>query len=136
LYQLKCLCEFSSFICRVRFTSGQLASPPPFPFPGAASPLTDIVTPPRHVTLPTHWVKTRSLPPLHLPTMLYLHHHCRLLSLDLPSQSTMPSKLHPPLSFRFTVVSRSSSLRTMTPTVMNKSTLFRFLNNLSACEFT
>jgi hypothetical protein len=37
----------------------------------------------------------------------------------LPSQSTTPSELQPPLSFPFTAVSRPLSLRTMTPTVMN-----------------
>jgi hypothetical protein len=49
--------------------STQLESPSLFPLPGAASP-TNVVTPPRHVTLPFYWVKMSSLHPLHLPTTL------------------------------------------------------------------
>jgi hypothetical protein len=43
---------------------------PPFPLPGAASPLADVTTPPRRVTLLSHGAKMSSLPPLHLPAML------------------------------------------------------------------
>jgi hypothetical protein len=46
--------------------SVQLTSYPPFLLLGAASPLIDIVTLLRHITLPSHRVKTSLLPPLHL----------------------------------------------------------------------
>jgi hypothetical protein len=54
----------------VRFTSVQLVSSPPFPIPSAASPLADVVTPPRRVTLPSYSAKMSSLPLLHLLTKL------------------------------------------------------------------
>jgi hypothetical protein len=57
--------EFSSFFRPVRFMSVQPTSSPPFPLPAVASPPVDVGTPPRHVTLPSHGVKTTSLPPLH-----------------------------------------------------------------------
>jgi hypothetical protein len=64
--------NFSSFSSSVRFASAQLASPPLFPIPGVVSPLADVITPSRHVTLISHWSKTSLLPPLHLLTTLYL----------------------------------------------------------------
>jgi hypothetical protein len=70
LYQLNQPHGFSSFFGLVRFTSAQLGSSPPFPLPGVTSPLADVVTPPRCVTLPFHWVKMSLLPPLHLLVML------------------------------------------------------------------
>jgi hypothetical protein len=86
------------------------------------------------------WVKIKTLNP---------HHHCRPSYLDrptptlhcykkftptmptlsttqslslffiLPNQSTTSLELHPPPSFSFTVIPRSSFLRTITPTVIN-----------------
>jgi hypothetical protein len=50
--------------------SAQLASSPPFPLPAGASPLADVVTSPRRVTLSSHWDTMNSLPLLHLLTML------------------------------------------------------------------
>jgi hypothetical protein len=49
--------------------SAQLASSPPFPPSGAASPPA-VATPPRRVTPLSHRAKTSSLHPLHLPTTL------------------------------------------------------------------
>jgi hypothetical protein len=49
----------------------QLASPPSFPFPSAASPLADVTIPLHRVTLPSHATKTSSLPPLHPSAMLH-----------------------------------------------------------------
>jgi hypothetical protein len=65
LYQLNRLYEFSLFFGPVRFVSVQLTPSPPFPLLGAASPSADVVMPPCCVTLPSHWAKTSSLPPLH-----------------------------------------------------------------------
>jgi hypothetical protein len=48
-----------------------------------------------------------------------LHYSTVSPSYLLPSQSTMPLELHPPPLFRFTAVSHSSFLYTMTPTVIN-----------------
>jgi hypothetical protein len=48
----------------------------------------------------------------------------------LSIRSTTPSELHSASSFLFTVGPRPSSIRITTPTVMNYSTLFRFLNPL------
>jgi hypothetical protein len=56
----------------VRFVSVQLASSHPFSLSGVSSPPDDVVTLPRHVTLPSHEVKMSSLPPLHLPAILHL----------------------------------------------------------------
>jgi hypothetical protein len=70
LYQLNRSREFSSFLCPVRFMLAQSTMSPPFPLPGAASPLAIVVTPPHHVTLPPHWAKMSLLPPLHLPATL------------------------------------------------------------------
>jgi hypothetical protein len=50
--------------------SAQLASSPHFPLPGAASPSTDVTTPPHCVTLSSHGGKTSSLHPFYLPTTL------------------------------------------------------------------
>jgi hypothetical protein len=52
--------------------SAQLALSHPFSLPGAASPPVNMATPPCLVTLPSHGVKTSSLPPLHLP--IIFHH--------------------------------------------------------------
>jgi hypothetical protein len=46
--------NFLYFFVQIRFTSVQLTSSPPFSLSGAASPPTDVTTPPRHVTLPSH----------------------------------------------------------------------------------
>jgi hypothetical protein len=75
-----------------------LASSPPFPLIGVTYPPSDIVTSPRHVTLPSHRAKMSSLPLLHLPTTLcpvaspfkpkpkhYMHHQCRPPSPDCPT---------------------------------------------------
>jgi hypothetical protein len=51
--------------------SAQLASSPPFPLPSVISPLINVATPLLHVTLPSHWAKTSSLPPLHLSATLH-----------------------------------------------------------------
>jgi hypothetical protein len=63
---------FSLFFSPVRFASVKLAFSPPFLLPGAASPLANIITPLRRITLPSHWVKMSSLPLLHLLITLYL----------------------------------------------------------------
>jgi hypothetical protein len=103
LYLLNRLCGFSSFFGQVRFMSTQLVLSPPFSFPGATSPPVDVVTPPCRVTLPSHWVKMSSLPPLHLPVTL-----CPVASplesklkhwITPPSQATLPGSpdSYPPL---------------------------------------
>jgi hypothetical protein len=51
--------------------SAQLALSPPFPLPGAASPLADVATPQCRVVLLSHG-DTSSLPPPNLSTMLPL----------------------------------------------------------------
>jgi hypothetical protein len=55
----------------------------------------------------------------HLNHGHYSHHSITSLFFLLTSQSTTSSELHPPSSFPFTVVSRPSSLHTMTLTLMN-----------------
>jgi hypothetical protein len=67
LYQLNRPRRFSSFFSQVKFASTQLMSSPPFFLSGAASPPADNVTPPRRVTVSSHWAKMSSLPPLHHP---------------------------------------------------------------------
>jgi hypothetical protein len=51
--------------------SAQLTPSPPFLLPDAASPMTNVVTPPHRVTFSFHGVKTSSVPPLHLSAMLH-----------------------------------------------------------------
>jgi hypothetical protein len=87
--------------------------------------------PPRTARLPPSTVIKRSSQPCHS-----LHHSTVSPFYLLPSPSTTPSELHMPPSFPLTVVSCPSSLRTTTHTVMNYLTLFRFPDNLLACEFT
>jgi hypothetical protein len=55
----------------IRFALAQLSSSTPYSLPGAASPLTDVATPLRCVTLLSYRAKTSSLSPLHLSTMLH-----------------------------------------------------------------
>jgi hypothetical protein len=55
----------------------------------------------------------------HLNLGHFPHHSITSPSCLISSQSNTPSELHPPLLFPFTVVSYLSSLRTMTPTIMN-----------------
>jgi hypothetical protein len=50
--------------------SAQLILFPPFSLLGVASPSDDVVTPRHRITLPFHWAKMSSLPPLHLPGTL------------------------------------------------------------------
>jgi hypothetical protein len=58
------------FFGLVRFVSAQLASSLPFPLPSGPSPTADVILSCR-VTLPSHRVKTSSLPLLYLPTRLH-----------------------------------------------------------------
>jgi hypothetical protein len=130
--------------------SAQIALSPSFSLPDPATLPADITTPLHRVTLPFDGAKMNSLPPLHLPAMLYpvafplesklknwIHtttagHSPRIvrlspstsikghLNLDhsshhsivspfclLTSPGTMPSELHPPLSFPFTALSHA-----------------------------
>jgi hypothetical protein len=133
--------DFFSFFDPLRFTSTQLMLSPPFPLLGAATPLADVIMLLCHVTLPFHWAKNNSLPSLHLSAMFYLiasplelklKHWIRTTVAGYPprttqlslfcllsSQSTTPSKLHPPPLFFFTAVLCLSSLHIMTPKMMN-----------------
>jgi hypothetical protein len=93
-----------------------------------------------HTTAAGHPSRTARLPPFttiknHLNLGYSLHHSIASLFCLLPSQSTTSLELHPPSSFLFPTVPHPTSIRTMTLTVMNYPTLFRFPNNLSACEF-
>jgi hypothetical protein len=54
------------FFDPVKFASVQLAVSPSFALPSAASPLIDVVTPSRRVTLHSQGAKMDSLSPLHL----------------------------------------------------------------------
>jgi hypothetical protein len=54
-----------------KICDSQTTLSPPFSLSGAASPLADVATLPRHVIVPSHETKMSSLPPLHLPTMLH-----------------------------------------------------------------
>jgi hypothetical protein len=56
----------SLFFGSVRFISTQLAVSPPFPLSDTTSPLVDITTPPRRVTLLSYRAKTNSLSPFYL----------------------------------------------------------------------
>ncbi len=63
--------NFFLFFGPIRFASAQLTLSPPFPLPGVASHSPNIVTPLHHVTLPFHWTKTSSLPPLYFSIMVH-----------------------------------------------------------------
>jgi hypothetical protein len=89
----------------VRFTSDQLASSPPFPLPGDASPMSNVNLP-CHITLPSHRVKMNSLPPLHLPTTL--HHAASPLELKLKHWIHTTTIGHP---LRTTRLSPSSAIK-------------------------
>jgi hypothetical protein len=85
----------------VRFASVQLASSSPFLIPGAASPPADVITPPRRITHPSHGVKTRSLPPLHILIMLrrHLSSRAKIEALNLHYRRRSPSLYRPSLTF-------------------------------------
>jgi hypothetical protein len=100
---------------------------------------------------PKHWIRTPTAghPPrtVWLPTSTAIkdhlnrdyssHHLITSLFCLFPSQSTTTSKLHLPPSFSFTVVPRTSSLHTMTPSLTTSRPFFDswLSNNLSTCEF-
>jgi hypothetical protein len=68
---------------------------------------------PHRPTLTLHYYKKV------ISTLVTLHHSTVFLFWLLLSQSNTPSKLHPPSSFSFTVVSRPSSLHTTTSMIAN-----------------
>jgi hypothetical protein len=98
------------------FISRQCFVPSPLPSNGNRSIES---TPPPSTTYPD-----RLTPTLHCykkvnSTLVTLPTTQMSLFCIFPSQSITPSELHPPSSFSFTVIPRSSSLRTATPMVIN-----------------
>jgi hypothetical protein len=99
LYRLNRLREFSSFFVPVRIVSTQLTSSHPFPLLGVASRLTDVVTLPLRVTVPSHWAKMSSLPSLHLsatlcPAALSLESKLKHWIRGLPSSDRLTPTIH------------------------------------------
>jgi hypothetical protein len=78
--------------------SAQLTLSPPFPLPGAASPLFDIAMLPHRATIPSHKAKTSSLPPLHL--LATLHPVTSPLELELKHWIHTIATGHPPWTVR------------------------------------
>jgi hypothetical protein len=83
---------------------------------------------PKHSTPTLHYYKKDHLNLSHSP-----HNSIVSLFCLLSSQRNTSLELHPSSSFYFTVVPRSSSLHTMTLTLINYPTFFRFPNSLSTC---
>jgi hypothetical protein len=116
---------------------------PPFLLPGAGSPLIDVVTPPRHVTLPSYGVKTSSLPPLHVLEMFRpvtsplepkLKHWIRTTAAgdspqiaELPPSTTIKMLPQPcPLSHHSTASPFYLPRQSTTPSDLHSSLVFSF----------